>query len=429
MRVVIIHYHLNHGGVTRIIYSQIVSLLKKFSPDEILLVTGDVPKDDDFKKLEVQITVNPLLNYLVDSKSTQELSSMYNQILIFLKNILQEKDIVHCHNLNLGKNPVLSLALHQLAKENFRIVSHCHDFPEDRPLNLAFLSEIIEKKFKKEVEKVLYPTLPNFLFAVLNSFDMKRLQQYGVTKENIFLLPNPVSFESSFNKNEARDKIFDLLQIDKNKKLVTYPVRAIKRKNLGEFILLAVLFSNEATWNVTLPPENPVEIKEYKGWKDFCSEQKIEIIFETGLKTNFRELIAASDFCITTSVREGFGMVFLEPWLLETPVKGRDISYVTDEFKNKGVMFQGFYSTLNVQTKNEVIDFKDMSIKEQKEFIIQIKNDKESVQKVFTLNPFLKNFIKPVSTELILKNEIRIKEKFSIERYAERLEGIYNRFA
>jgi len=47
--------------------------------------------------------------------------------------------------------------------------------------------------------------------------------------------------------------------------------------------------------------------------EEFCLQENIPISWEAGTKVEFEELITISDFCITTSVREGSEWFTLSP--------------------------------------------------------------------------------------------------------------------
>jgi len=51
---------------------------------------------------------------------------------------------------------------------------------------------------------------------------------------------------------------------------------------------------------------------------------------------------------VTTSVAEGFGLAFLEPWLMGRPVAGRNLPEITREFEDAGVDLGGLYNRLEV---------------------------------------------------------------------------------
>lgn len=98
--------------------------------------------------------------------------------------------------------------------------------------------------------------------------------------------------------------------------------------------------------------KNPIELEHYKKWRSFCRENELNNVhFEVGEAIDFPTLVKGSDFCITTSIREGFGMTYMEPWLYHTPVIGRKIDYITHDFINKGLIFSGLYEKINLAGK------------------------------------------------------------------------------
>jgi glycosyltransferase involved in cell wall biosynthesis len=315
-----------------------------------------------------------------------------------------------------------------LAKEGLRVFNHAHDFAEDRPSNFQFLKEIIGDIFLQDLNEVLYPNLPNYQFGVLNSSDYERLISYGVEKEKIEWLPNPVTFkvsENALGKADAKTEICKTLNLSTEKLLVTYPVRVIQRKNIGEFILLSILFSHKANFAVTQPPQNPVEIEMYTQWVNFCEAENIKVTFEAGTKVNFETLLTASDFCITTSYKEGFGMVYLEPWLLDTPVVGRNIDFITKDFMNDDFVFPSLYFKINIPGIK--IDFKDLNLKMQMEVISDVLKGKIDVQQLFSQNPILNTMFRKVSEMVIEKNKSIITNNYSLKGYGIKLQERYKK--
>ena len=425
-RIVIFHYHLNPGGVTRIIESQIETLRQHDSSADILVVCGDCLAPEEIMKRGAQVVIEPLFNYLTDES---DIKGTYVKIYQTLKSIARESDIFHAHNLNLGKNPLVTLAMVNLClEEGLNVVNHAHDFAEDREVNWNFYKRIIEDEFQEDLQQVLYPSVDNYQFAVLNSHDKKRLLEYGVNDSSVHLVPNPVSMNISTEANRENSSIWDALKISKEKILVTYPVRVIRRKNIGEFILLTSLLGDKANWVVTQPPKNPVEIEPYKKWKDFCKENNIAVCFEAGTKVDFEELLQISDVCITTSIKEGFGMVFMEPWLFNTPVLGRDIPMVTSDLRNSGVQYPVLYSEFLVEIDGIEQDFSSLPDDKQKEVILLVLNDSKYLEKVWQTNTFLNKFLNTIDKNIINQNKEIILQQYSLEKFAERLDGIYRRF-
>ena len=105
----------------------------------------------------------------------------------------RKNDILHIHNLNLGKESIADAGRLPFGRNGFRIVNHCHDFAEDRPKNLAFLQSVIRDHFHENLQEVLYPPFENVQYIVLTSKDYDRLAGSGIRTERIHLLPNPVS--------------------------------------------------------------------------------------------------------------------------------------------------------------------------------------------------------------------------------------------
>lgn len=425
MRVCIFHYHLNPGGVTRIIESQIDSLLHSPMVKKICLITGHAEKNDFLENKEVELIVDPVFSYLTETTHTE---GKYNFINKRLREICHKNDILHFHNLNLGKNPLITLAASNLAVEGYKVLNHAHDFAEDRPDNFKFLEEVFSKLTHKKTSDILYPNTDNYRFAVLNSFDFDRLKTYGVKTDKCSLLPNPVVFNESkhrFDKKAARKEIVEELDFQDEKLMITYPVRVIRRKNIGEFILLSILFREKANWIVTQPPKNPVEIEYYNKWKEFCLEENIKINWEAGNRVDFEKLIRVSDFCITTSIQEGFGMVYMEPWLFETPVTGRNIAMVTTDIKTSGIEFPLLYDHFYVKENQELYT---MNVNDQQQLIRDYAHKIGPPDDLVKLNPWLNNLLKLPSQTLINRNKKVILTEYSLEKYRNRLDDIYRGF-
>lgn len=425
MQILIAHSHLNPGGVTRIIESQIESL----PDDNIKVVVGACPNPESITSQGVELHIIEDLDYLDRKKySDKEAIQMLHKVHRELREYLTPNSILHFHNLNLGKNPIVTYAVYLLAKEGVPIFNHAHDFAEDRPINIQFLKEIISDIFLQDLNEVLYPKLPNYHFGVLNSFDYNRLVGYGVEEERIEWLPNPVTFsisEKALSKEVAKTEVCKTLQIDEQKLLITYPVRVIQRKNIGEFILLSRLFAHRANFVVTQPPQNPVEIEMYKQWVTFCTKENINVCFEAGTKVDFEQLLTGSDFCMTTSYKEGFGMVYLEPWLLNTPVVGRDIDFITKDFKDDGFEFPTLYYKLNIPGIKT--DFKDLNMKIQMEIISNVNSGKIDVHKIFEQNPILNTLFRNITDNVIEKNKSIINNNYSLHGYGNKLQKRYKK--
>jgi glycosyltransferase involved in cell wall biosynthesis len=420
MKIAILHYHLHPGGVTRIIESQVMGLSKADRNAEMIILCGSRVSESDFA--EVPVIEDPCMLYDESGGDESRFTGNADMIMSFITRYAKGF-VLHCHNPNLGKNPAMTLALYLLAKTGYKIVNHCHDFPEDRPENMQRLNIMLNQS-GLSLQEVLYPDLNDYHFAVLNTCDYNRILENGVPPSRIHLLQNPVSVNTA-RKRAMKADIVNRLGLDPEKRIITYPVRAIRRKNIGECILLAVLFDASCQFNITQAPKNPVEVPAYLRWKNFCEENKIPVKFETGMVVNHEDLIGISDFCITTSLREGFGMVYLEPWLAGTPVAGRNLSCITDDLRKYSLEFPRLYERIEVKTDTGNRDFSDLKSDEQENLILRLLGSFREKEIFLRSNHFLNSLLNKVEPELIRKNKQIIRKYFSVTNYGKRLLTLY----
>lgn len=426
MKIIIGHYHLNPGGVTKIIQSQL-NALSHIKDLEIVLVCDGQGRQNIQLPANAHFKSHPSLAYLPLLEDPKAFSKVVADIYNFFSSIADTKDIIHFHNIGLGKNAALSYAMYLLAQKSYKIVNHAHDFPEDRPANAAYLKQSFALLGVDEPQSILYPLeMDNYHFGVLNSFDRQRLLDLGLPEERVQLWPNPVSIPNinpALSKSESKAKIEQALGLESGKMLVAYPVRVIRRKNIGEYILLAAAFAHKANFIVTLPPLNPVEIEAYQQWVAFCQENKIDLCFEAGLKLPFEWVMTGADVCFSTSIMEGFGMVFVEPWLWGTPVAGRQIPAVLPDLYHLGLSYPLMYDKVEVEWKNKWVDFPVLSMKEQMEAIKAILNSDKSV--FLERNQELTHFFNADSVSFDNNNKAIIKKELSELEYGKRLHRLY----
>ena len=431
MEIVIGHYHLHPGGVTKIIDSQIKSLRQNYPELPVKIVCGHADNEQMYQQVNVPVIINSELNYLTDNYNPEELRRKLEELKSFFISQLSEESILHFHNPNLGKNPLVAYCLYELAKVGYRVFNHAHDFAEDRPQNMEFIREVLENGLGADIKEILYPEqFSNYRFGVINSFDKERLLESQIPENRITHLPNPVGIPEETEKLDreaCRKEIREIFGINSGKKIVTYPVRVIRRKNIGELILLSELFRDEAVFLVTLAPKNPVEIEPYEEWKAFYAENSFDnILFEVAESIDFNVLMKGSDFCITTSIREGFGMAFMEPWLYHTPVIGRNIDYIVKDFFEVGLSFPNNYNKLIIPDNES--DFKNLSEKEQKCVINKIVTDSEVKEEFFSYNKSLKHLLAEIDRKTIENNRKLIVDNYSFENYGKKLLETYQGF-
>ena len=237
-----------------------------------------------------------------------------------------------------------------LGNQRYRQLLQIHDFAEDfRPQNFDLIRTALPNASTGDTSW-LYPQAPHLHYATLNGRDHRLLSDAGVDARRLHFLPNPVPhFPSLPSRTAARKKLSDCVGIAADRRMVLYPVRAIGRKNIGELLLWSVAAA-DSTYGITLDPLNTAEIPTFRRWQQVIEDFDLPVV--TGLGEagglSFLENLAAADAIITTSVAEGFGMVFLESWLAGCPLIGRDLPEITADFRKSGIQLAGLTPRIDI---------------------------------------------------------------------------------
>ena len=336
MKVALVHYHLEPGGVTRVLENTVQSWKNSGKgPDQWVILSGRPYTG----KILDHVRVVEGLDYatLTDSINPKTLRLRMEDAT---RDALgQLPDLWHVHNHSLGKNPALTQAIAQLAKEESPMLLQPHDFSEDgRPGNFLNLGKSHERA---------YPAGGQIHYAALNRRDQSFLQY--VLKDHpssVHLLANAVP--SVTPSDLVKTRRTSNSGIPDN--LYLYPVRAVRRKNLGELALLAASHP-EIHFANSLGPTNPSFRATYEDWKEFGKSLNLSLTYGLGEQTNesFPELVQQAASIINVSVAEGFGLGFLEPWSFGKSLCGRNIPDITSDFTQLGVNLENLYSNLWVE--------------------------------------------------------------------------------
>ncbi len=337
MRIAIVHYHLQPSGVTRVI-EHIIEALSCYDVSLVVL-TGQLPTNN----LSCNYRVIPGLQYeLIRPRiSSAELAGAMENAAIDALGALP--DIWHIHNHCLGKNLALPGALLDLANRGNHLLMHIHDFAEDgRPGNYKMMLNQMAHNRKSEMSRLLYPKAHHVHYVVLNNRDLAFLRDAGADPDCLHRLPNAVKLKENNFTSAYRDK--------QEQQLWLYPTRAIRRKNLGEFLLWSAVAPDGHLFGTTLGPVNPQERPRYEAWIRLAEELKLPVKFELSTRSSysFEEMLVNAQSLVTTSMAEGFGQAFLEPWLFNRPVYGRDLPEITKDFRENGIVLQSLYERLDV---------------------------------------------------------------------------------
>lgn len=434
MKIAIVHYHLKPGGVTNVIKHQVDAI----SDDcDVLLLTGELPE----KPIHENTRLISGLRYTTTSLNAPNPQKIAGDIFETIQSVFGGKaDVLHVHNPTLAKNKYFLKILKAIQQKGCNLFLQIHDFAENgRP----------------EAYYDVEPYTANCHYGVINSHDYKLLLQSGLKSEGLHFLPNavvPIPLSSGMKLNKSR---------------VLYPVRAIRRKNIGEAILISLYLDNK-TLSITLPPNSDVDIKSYNNWKDFTKANNLSVEFEAGLHHDFETLIASSEFFISTSITEGFGFSFLEPWTVNKLFWGRKLKTVCSDFIQNGIYLDHLYKRLNVPVswigklklvntymtsirKNSirfnrpvndnilkdfllekfnspVIDFGLLNESFQKKVILKVLSGNKHKEVLQQINPYLSRPGKMSNEkDIVSSNRKAVLQKYNSTTYKTNLLNIYNK--
>ena len=312
MKIAFVHYHLKTGGVTAVLKRQIRAV---HGACDTLVLTGDRAGTD----LPCKVVEIPELGYTQPHMPPPNPDEAAERVFQELTHAWPGGcDILHVHNPTLAKNRIFLQIIKRLQQAGVNLFLQIHDMAEDgRPD--AYFAEA-------------YPA--DCHYGVLSARDLEILRKAGLKETGLHYLPNAVD---SLDVAESRDA----------PRQVLYPVRAIRRKNLGEAILLSLFFDAGQRMVLTQPPNSPADIASYRDWVRWVDRNRLPVDFEMGRSVAFPALVGASASMVTTSIAEGFGLSFLEPWTAGRLLWGRRLDICRD-FERSGMRLDSLYERIDV---------------------------------------------------------------------------------
>jgi len=365
MKIAILHYHLNRGGVTKVIQNHLLSLdavLETADAVPVALIHGgrQVGWPESFperlRSIRPTLHAVPSLDYDdVQPEDSRRPGALAERLIALLEELefAPGETIVHVHNHVVGKNAALPPSIWALAERGYAMLLHIHDFVEDfRPAGFRRFSDAMAgRSTAHSWHGRLYPQAPHVHYAALTGRDRAVLEAAGTDNDRLHLVPNPVPDMGSLPPREAaRNRLDERFGVARDQRFLLYPVRCIRRKNIGEALLYGRLAPPGSVVGLTLPPLSPSVRPIIERWKQVAGELELPCRFDVGAEgaLSFGENLAASDLILTTSVAEGFGMAFLESWLAGRTLVGRDLPEITSDFKQAGIRLDGLRARLDV---------------------------------------------------------------------------------
>jgi glycosyltransferase involved in cell wall biosynthesis len=330
---------MRRGGVTTVITHQAAAIME--AGDNVLVISGEpleapltVPPSPGSASREIPVAVVDNLKYdrfRAPADRSLSLPEMGKNLAESIQAAMiahwgQAADIVHVHNPLIRKTAALLPALNILKERGIRFLLQNHDLAED------FRPDVY-------VDGEDYPD--NCHYAVINSRDYSFLHRAGLKQEGLHLIPNEVV------------PITAAQGAERNRYLC--PVRAIRRKNIGEALLISLFIPKGRKVAITLPPTTEQDEPAYRNWISLVRELELPVEFEVGTAGSLADIFGSAFAILTTSIKEGFGFSFLEPWTAGRAVIGRRIEYVCKDFEEAGICFTSsdkkttsFYTSIKI---------------------------------------------------------------------------------
>lgn len=315
MPIVIIHYHLDAGGVTEVITRASEAMMEAGIPH--LILAGGTHAAMCSGKFVRHIQGLSYRDLAVDPDAT----SLLGEIRETVAQTFGSAPVTWCfHNHSLGKNPLIPEIIKLLALSHERIVLHIHDLIENgRPENLSRVLDITH----------FYPQNPRIHYVFLNSRDHRIFVDAGLPSDRAHILPNPTP---------AR-KVTGQTPVPQPHPMVFYPVRGIRRKNLGEVALFSILAPTGTRFAISRAPTDGTSRKHHDDWKFQVEHHSLPVDFDVtdhlippgGRDATFESWCSQSTHWITTSIAEGFGLAYFDATASGKPFIGRKLENIADQ--------------------------------------------------------------------------------------------------
>ena len=367
LKLIVLHNHFRPGGVRRVIELAAPHIARVLRPrvTEVVLVGSDTPEDgwlENFETLLAPLPVtckaDPALGYLSEQRQVapREIAA---RLRVFLQGLLDETllngGVVWAHNHGLGRNLPLTRELDRAcAARNTPLIFHHHDWwfdnrwqrwPEMRQHGFRSLSR---------VAATIFPPSSNVRHMAINQADAAVLEHHFPQQSG--WLPNPASDTVTPDREGVRQARHWLGQhLGHDAPVWLMPCRLLRRKNVGEALLIARWLRPEAwlvtTAAVTSPDEEPYANRLNAAAVRHRWPLRLNVLNKSARGApRITELIGASEAVLLTSLQEGFGLSYIEAAVGSRPLIARNLPNIAPDLAEWGLRFPQSYDELLVHT-------------------------------------------------------------------------------
>ncbi len=327
---VILHYHFLPGGVSGVVQAA-VRALRRYDAGigRVTLGAAAFPEQVFAGTAGLAAELIPELGYRDGGDLPSAIVAAEGRGLAesLLRRFGSEKAVWWVHNHHLGRNPVFTQAILEVARSGRQpLLLQIHDFPEcGRYDSLA--------RLRRSLAAPPYPVGPSVRYALINRRDLAVLREAGVPAGQLYLLENPLETggEQTGAAGATAAQVKRALGLaDADRPLLLCPVRCIRRKNVLEAALLCRLHSAPADLAVTLPGVSAEERDYSRQVRRAFGRGWVRGVFGAGPRLESKglgleDLFRAGDLVLSASVQEGFGYPFLQSLAWGRPLLAREL--------------------------------------------------------------------------------------------------------
>jgi len=488
------HYTIgNKGGVNTVMKRNISNLVTRWDDYRITVfgkASDQIESFLDFSHPRLSYIDMPFLqpggeifHRSIDEQDYHDYRWMGAQIEKKFIELIEEYDLVFFENSTVGANPAVNVAFSFYTQGSLsyrpgkKFLFRAHDFFFDRPGNFRNIKKIRGHRndMVQDWHPVVFLDYGNVHYIAINSRDILTLYEHGIPEERIHYLPNSVNVapEDGDKGPELRRILESKGVVEKDEKIILYPIRIAPRKNVEEALLLTMLFNRladpdapvrekfrtEGRYRLIVSLDTTTEkFKPYAAHiKEFVRKYRIPAVIGVGdyvslerryapdgsiASYSMADLYSMADIVITTSILEGFGMVFIEPWLFDRPLVGRNL-FVTKDFREAGMKLGHLYDALRVKgtdfprygTENHshiriaTNEYAPRAVEKRLRFVNELR-EPETLREFTEDNYLAVNAMLSMlraSHNYLTYNKAVVQREYSDESVAEKLDGIFRR--
>ncbi len=365
LRLIVLHYHFRPGGIRRVIELATPWLARAAGRgvNAVVLAGGEAPDAGWLAHFRAQLAPVPVTLFLESAfgyASEQRLNAtrLARRVRAALNALLADAESDRCliwaHNLGLGRNLLLTRELVRVsAARGLRLVAHHHDWWFDN--RWARWAEIRRLGFRQfhAAARLIFPAANNVCHVAINRADTLALQR--LLPGRAHWLPNlierraaPVTGPRPLTQAWLRRTLDGA-----DAPVWLLPCRFLRRKNVAEAILLT-RWLRPAAWLVTTGgPSSADEQGYFARLQAAAASQRWQVRLgvlssrEPG-QPAVTELLAASEVVLLTSIREGFGLPYLEAAAARRPLIARALPNIAPDLAHFGFRLPQAYADVIV---------------------------------------------------------------------------------